>query len=153
VTLAVYGGVFLPDVGLVPGDPIDITLSNLLQQAKDTVAKHVRAGTITTSLSLEWAVPTFFVPKPNGELRMVTDFHESNLLIGKGCITKEQAKNELNLLTSLTAVALLVCLCCRLCRCDGVWVATHIGATALAALNPWQCGVLQCGFSTPLQNM
>jgi Reverse transcriptase (RNA-dependent DNA polymerase) len=91
-TLAAYGEVFLPDVGLVPGDPVNITLSNpkpihlppypilhsLLQQAKDTVAKHVRASTITPSLSSEWAAPTFFIPKPNGELRMVTDFHQLN---------------------------------------------------------------------------
>jgi hypothetical protein len=66
-TVAEYSEVFLPDVGLVPGPPYDITLSDekpvylrpyptphsLLQQAKDIVDKHVQAGTLTNLLHAE----------------------------------------------------------------------------------------------------
>jgi hypothetical protein len=62
-----FNKIFLPDVGLVPDMLIKITLSNanhihlkpylmlhsLLLRAKETVKKHVKAGTLTPSLSLE----------------------------------------------------------------------------------------------------
>jgi hypothetical protein len=71
------------------------------------------------------------------------------MLIGEGCETREQANYELMLLAScVTAIASLVCCRCWLCWRDGAWLDRHVGALVLAALNPWQCAVLRCGFST-----
>jgi hypothetical protein len=54
---------------------------SLLLRAKETVEKHIRAGTLTPSSSSLRAMATFFFPKPNGELRMLTDFQQLNKIM------------------------------------------------------------------------
>jgi hypothetical protein len=90
-------GLFKEGPGRLPGPPLAVeTIQPTLRpfhrkayriphskiaKAKAEVEEYVRLGIWTPNFDSPWGSPTMFLDKPNGDLRLVTDFREVNKLL------------------------------------------------------------------------
>ena len=88
---------FGPGIGSIPGPPVSVEAKEtplkpyyrkpyriplaLMDEAKAEVQSYVNQGILKPILDSPWGSPTLFLRKPNGGLRVVTDFRKVNEML------------------------------------------------------------------------